>query len=214
MPESQSRNFNTTQNSKFQIDSPKTTEELLSSSVLVQPCFFSDELCTNAKCLIFPQPIKAKNFDAACEWASSSEAPMFIVEEDLPRFEVEGFGAYRFQIIKEASEVGFGFAHLKFFRARSQRHLGVRGVIQDWVENIGYKGPSHFHVSVRAGSESTMYLASPFLHEFEWSLLLAEQSRAFRGSHQFERSLWDALALRLEEKASFPKSAVQSPSTT
>lgn len=172
----------------------------MQASVLVQPTCFDEELCTKAKCLVYPQPIKAQDFDVACEWASSSEAPMFIVEEDLHRFEAEGFGAYRFQLLREAREVGFSFASLRFFRARSRRYPGVRGVLQDWVENWGYKGPSHYHVVVRTNSESTMYLASPFLNDSEWALLQAEGAEVYRGSHQFDRELWEALSDRFAQK--------------
>ncbi len=163
--------------------------------VAIQPSQAEESLIKDVQYVIFPHRIPEPEFAAAIEWASSSEAPIFITPADLRRFEAEGFGAYRFHLLDGFREIGFAEGKIKFVPASKNKKSGLWGVAMDLAQawNLGKK--EEYHVVIRPKQEEpTLYLAASNLERGEWALLSEDAPQRILGSRFATQNEWIALS--------------------
>lgn len=165
--------------------------------LVIQPEQISEEEIARARYILFPDQIPQEKFAAALEWAAISEAPVFCTASDLKKFEQEGFGAYRFNVLGGFRELGFERGSLRFIPARRKQSAGWRGIVEDLADAWGWSRRESFHVVVKSPDRgSFLYLATPFIEKGEWSLLTEDKPKRIYASAQYGRLYWKALAER------------------
>lgn len=164
----------------------------------VQPVTSEAEQMHDVQFVVFPHRIPSTEFAAAVEWASSSEAPIFITPQDLNRFQKEGFGSYRFHLLEGFREIGFSKGKIKFIPAAKKRMQGFWGFAMDLADAWRLTKRDEFHVVIKPESgDPILYLASPFLDKTEWALLTEDEPRTIVGSRFFSNEYWIALSEKL-----------------
>jgi len=166
--------------------------------LVIQPEQIAEDEIARARYIVFPDRIPEERFAAALEWASVSEAPVFCTAGDLRRFEKEGFGAYRFNILGGFRELGFESGALRFVPARHKHSTGWRGLVEDLADAWGWSRRECFHVIAKApGRGTVLYLATPFVEKSEWAMLCEDKPTRIVGSSHYGRVYWTALAERI-----------------
>ena len=166
--------------------------------LVIQPEQISEDEIARARYILFPDQIPQDKFAAALEWAAVSEAPVFCTASDLKKFEKEGFGAYRFNVLGGFRELGFERGSLRFVPARRKQSTGWRGLVEDLADAWGWSRRESFHVVVKSPDRGCfLYLATPFIEKSDWALLTEDKPKRVYASSQYGRVYWTALAERL-----------------
>jgi hypothetical protein len=166
--------------------------------LVIQPEEASEDHIGRARFIVFPDRIPEEKFSVALEWAAVSEAPVFCTAGDLKRFEKEGFGAYRFNVLGGFRELGFEKGALRFIPARQKHSTGWKGLLEDLADMWGWTRREAFHVIMKSpGKGAILYLATPFIDKSEWPLLTEDKPSRIVGSSHFGRIYWMALSSRV-----------------
>ncbi|MEO5669008.1 MAG: hypothetical protein ABIR96_13185 [Bdellovibrionota bacterium] len=182
--------------------------------LVIQPGEISEHEIARARYILFPDQIPVEKFTAALEWAAVSESPVFCTAADLKRFEKEGFGAYRFNVLGGFRELGFERGALRFIPARRKHASGWRGLIEDLSDAWGWTRRESFHVVVKSRDKSVLYLATPFIEKGEWAMLCEDKPTKIYASAHFGRVYWTALAERFGATIEFVLSGEEKRSST
>lgn len=169
--------------------------------VAIQPTSADEQVMHEVAHVIFPQRIPEPDFEAAVEWAASSEATIFITPPDLKRFEAEGFGAYRFHLLEGFREIGFSEGKIKFIPSSRRRPGGFWGVALELANSWNFLKKEEFHVVLKpSDADAILYLCSASLDRAEWALLREDRPAAIVGSRLLAQNHWIALSEIIGQK--------------
>lgn len=170
--------------------------------ILIQPQKFSVAEASEASMLIFPRSLLQPELEYMVEWAAETQLPIFCLAQDIPRLEKEGFGVYRFHVLKTYREVYFQTGTVEFFPAKvySTRPLFKR-LIAGASELFGLRSKAHFHVLIRPRNETPiLYLASPGMDAAEWEVLTQSHPGVIFGSDEHTAEEWQEFASQHTQK--------------
>lgn len=172
--------------------------------ITIQPDEYSEDEVHRSKYIIFPDQIHASEFEAAVDWATHSEAPIFCTQRELKNFEREGFGAYRFNVLRDYQEIGFENGSLKFVPAFIKQQSGFKQWLRELGDAMGIISRKTFHVIAKSNNgKSQLYLSSPYISKSEWSVLIEEKPDKIFGSPRYPAFYWLALSEKLGSDIQF-----------
>lgn len=181
--------------SNFSILSPQMGQ------VVVQPKTLNPTEIEEAALVVYPQRISKDVFEVGVEWAASTQTPIFCIEDDVERFEKEGFGAYRFHKLDGYKEVDYQGGSIEFFPAREKDLKGLRGLTSNLARFLGKKNSSSFHFLLRPKGEAPiLYLANDQLDPETWALFIKANPSHIIGAPTLSNVEWNNFSTRVRKR--------------
>ena len=169
--------------------------------IVFQPISATPEDLEKASLVIIPERINKDFFNVAVEWAAATQVPIFCHGADVPFFEAEGFGSYRFHRLDTYREVEFQGGSLEFFPALRRKAKGIRGISQELAERTGFLKTPSFHVLMRPRNERpVLYLASTQISASEWSVLTRSKPDLVIGSPAATKTEWQLFSTLIKKR--------------
>jgi len=160
-------------------------------AIVVQPSKLLANELREVALVVFPYPLSEDEFATAVEWAASTQTPIFCLPSEIKKFEVEGFGTYRFHKIDGYREFDFQGGTIEFFPARRRRLKGIKGLTQEMAEFMGWTNNPGYHVFVRPKLETpVLFLTNNVIDTSEWKSMTKVDPSFVVGSLQISEPEW------------------------